>query len=239
MQHQGNKLQEPGVSIPIVNLNSDKEPENQKQTSSKSIPDLPKEVILNNEASSKLSKEQKVIHKQTLQSVIQDLTNQNQNLRIRLQKLQGSNAKGLEKLKYFYNENNKLKTELKLLSTRKSNETSNNSKSHYDLQTEISNLNTKLKFEQEQRDELKRRHEIEINSVKIRYDNELEKQNKLMQLKNDKMAKEIEKLNESIKKLQDEKIALLMKLKSDVLENTELKSTSSTSKVNSSFYFVK
>jgi chromosome segregation ATPase len=236
-QCQNKKIQEPGISIPIVSVNSAKQSDSQLQANAKSTPNLPNEVLLDNQACSKLSREQAVIHKQTLQSTIQDLRNQNQNLKIRLDKLLGSNTKGLEKLKHYYNENNKLKTELKLLSTRKLNETSESAKSQYELKTEINNLNNKLKFEQAQRDELKRRYETEISSVKIRYDNELEKQNKLMQIKNDNLVKEINKLNESIRKLQEEKSALLMKMKSDVLESAELKSsmsTSSASKVSSS-----
>jgi predicted RNase H-like nuclease (RuvC/YqgF family) len=107
-----------------------------------------------------LSKEQIFIHKQTLKSIVQDLHNQNSNLRHKLEKLQTSNAKGLEKLKHFYDENNKLKTELKLIATRKDQNTSDHAKVQYELNSEIKNLNTKLKFEQAQRDELKRRYVI-------------------------------------------------------------------------------
>lgn len=53
-----------------------------------------KEILNDLNETNKLSKEQIIIHKQTLKSTIQDLNNQNQNLKIRLEKLQSSNNKG-------------------------------------------------------------------------------------------------------------------------------------------------
>ena len=102
---------------------------------------------------------------------------------------------------------------MKLITSRKDQDKSSNSKTQYELNTEIKNLNTKLKFEQAQRDELKRKYEVEISAAKIRYDNELQKQNRLMQTKNTSLMQEITRLNESIKKLQEEKNTLLLKMK--------------------------
>lgn len=191
----------------------------------------------------KLSKEQVFLHKQTLKSIVQDLQNQNMNLKHRLERLQASNAKGLEKLKFYYNENNKLKTELKLMSARKEKDNSEHVKVHYELNTEIKNLNTKLKFEQAQRDELKRRYDCELGAAKIRYDNELSKQNRIMLSKNQTLEQEINRLNESIKKLLEEKINLMAKMKTNKPEDTSeisapsqkssLKDTASQSMTNS------
>lgn len=122
------------------------------------------------------------------------------------------------------------------MTTRKSNETTQNAKTQYELNTEIKNLNTKLKFEQNQRDELKRRYELELNAAKIRYDNELQKQNRLMKSKNQELENEINRLNESIKRLQEEKNALLQKMKLGMTEKTTptIKHTSKTDPISSS-----
>ena len=184
------------------------------------------EILTSINGTEKLSNEQMHTHRQTLKSVIQDLNNQNLNLKNKLNRLQSSNAKGLEKLKHFYNENNKLKTELKLITERKLNENSTSAKTTYTLNTQIKNLNNKLKFEESQRDELKKRYDVEINAAKIRYENELQKQSSLMQHKNAELMAEINRLNESIKKLQNERNSLLAKLKSDITDVTSLKSTS-------------
>lgn len=191
----------------------------------------------------KLSEEQVFLHKQTLKSIVQDLQNQNMNLKHKLERLQASNAKGLEKLKYYYNENNKLKTELKLMGTRKDKDTSEHVKAHYELNTEIKNLNTKLKFEQAQRDELKRRYDCELGAAKIRYENELSKQNRIMLSKNQTLEQEINRLNESIKKLLEDKINLLAKMKTNKPEDpseisapsqkSSIKDTASQSMTNS------
>lgn len=200
-----------------------KEENHEKLESSHNITN---DILADINGSGKLSKQQIYTHRQTLKSLIQDLNNQNLNLKNKLDRLQSSNAKGLEKLKHFYNENNKLKTELKLITERKHNETSTNAKTTYTLNSQIKNLNNKLKFEESQRDELKKRHDVEINAAKIRYDNELQKQSNLMQEKNDELIAEIDRLNESIKKLQSERNSLLARLKSDITDVTSMKSGS-------------
>lgn len=190
--------------------------------------------ILSNLDESKLSKEQIFMHKQTLKSTVQELQNQNLNLKRKLEKLQSSNTKGLEKLKYFYNENNKLKTELKLMTSRKQTDASAHAKAQYELNTEIKNLNTKLRFEQAQRDELKQQYDVEVSAAKIRYDNELQKQNGIMQEKNQSLMTEISRLNESIKNLQEEKLALLTKMKARITDGSPLMHNSSSVSTSSS-----
>lgn len=47
--------------------------------------------------------------------------------------------------------------------------------------------------------------QIELNAAKIRYDNELAKQNGLMQLKYDGLSRELHRLNDALNRLEREK----------------------------------
>ena len=169
-----------------------------------------------------LNHEQILDRKNTLQSAITALNAQNFSLKIKLERLHTSNQKGLEKLKYFFNENNMLKTELKLLNDKKMSESSEKVKQVFDLNTEIKNLNQKLKHEEEQRNELHRRYGLELNAAKIRYENELNKQNNLMQSKNENLAGEVNRLNDMISRLQSEKIELMTKIQTEIALNQAL-----------------
>ena len=65
-----------------------------------------------------------------------------------------------------------------------------NAKTIFEMNNQIENYRSKLRLEENQNQELKQRHETELNAAKIRYENELEKQNKLMNIKYDNLMSE-------------------------------------------------
>ena len=67
-------------------------------------------------------------------------------------------------------------------------------------------------MEEQTKEDLKSSCEKEINAAKIRFDNELGKQNGLMQSKNDELVNEIKKLNDVIRIFQEEKNDLLKRI---------------------------
>ena len=72
-----------------------------------------------------------------------------------------------------------------------SNELKLKAKTHYEMQLEIENYKTRIKYEETKKEELKKRYLNELNSTKIRYENELNRQNRLMKNKYDELVNDI------------------------------------------------
>ena len=147
-------------------------------------------------------------YKSKLNSIVTKLNEENLSLKMKLERLQDSNKTELEILKKYQNENKRIKSEVNSLKEKHLNEIKQR-------EVEIENLKIKLKHEQQERDELKKRHSQEINAANIRYENELSIQNNLMKKKYDDLIKEINQLHESIRRLQKEKHILIERLKSN------------------------
>lgn len=142
---------------------------------------------------------------QALKATMSKLNDENYKLQCQLDRIKEVNR----------NELNKLKNELDQMRENHSNELKIKSKACKELQTELSNLKIRIKHEESQKEELKIKCLNEINSAKIRFENELGKQNSLMQSKYDELIKEINKLNQTIKKLTAEKNELLLKIQKE------------------------
>lgn len=127
-------------------------------------------------------------------------------------------------------ENTNLKLEVDILK-REVDKLSDNERENDRLRAELSairlqhandydRLSDKLEFELKareeayrERDELMRTHQIELNAVKIRFENELGKQNAFMQRKYDSLNREIHRLNELIARLERDKKELVEQVK--------------------------
>ena len=153
-----------------------------------------------------------VKHKDTLKSTITKLNDDNFNLKIQLERLKFANKNELETLKKFETERDKLINDIHLMREMHSNELKLKAKTHYEMQLEIENYKTRIKYEETKKEELKKRYLTELNSTKIRYENELDRQNKLMRKKYDELVNEIKRLVDIIRKLQLEKKELMNKI---------------------------
>lgn len=154
----------------------------------------------------------------SLNSQIRKLSDDNLSLKIQLDNLKQQNQDENERINAYKLENEKLKKELaKLLK-----ESETNSMSKIELQNQIENYKNKLKFEEEQKEELRSKYETELNAAKIRYDNELEKQNMLMNNKYDTLRDEINQLNLLVNTLQQEKSDLINLIQREVTLRKEI-----------------
>ncbi|CAF0920998.1 unnamed protein product [Brachionus calyciflorus] len=102
------------------------------------------------------------------------------------------------------------------------------SKTNRSLQSEINGLRLKLKDEECRNEELKLKYLNELNSARLRFENELSTQNNLMQTKYQDLVKEIENLNSIIKQLQSENLDLVAQLKREKNKNKSHESQKST-----------
>lgn len=160
--------------------------------------------------------------KHMLKSTITKLNDENFNLKMHLERLKNSNKTEIERLNKVQSENEKLRNDIDLLRELHSNEIKINSKNNYEMKKEIENYKVQLKFEENQREELKNKYTNELNAAKIRYENELNKQNQIMQTKYDDLNKEITRLNKIIKSLQLEKSELIHRIQKEREINREL-----------------
>ena len=148
------------------------------------------------------SQEKSKNHKESLQSAITMLNNENLNLKIKLERIQ----------KLHENETENLRKELESLGSSFVIEKKLKSKIEQEKNKEIEQLKTRLRQEEEKKDEARLSCSMEINAAKIRFENEMITQNSLMQNKNDELVDEIKRLNDIIRSLHDEKTEMLKKL---------------------------
>ena len=121
-----------------------------------------------------------------------------------------------------------------------SNELKLKAKTHYEMQLEIENYKTRIKYEETKKEELKKRYLTELNSTKIRYENELDRQNKLMRKKYDELVNEIKRLVDIIRKLQLEKKELMNKIEYEKEINKQINETKGIllqNKADGRYYF--
>lgn len=146
-----------------------------------------------------------------------------ESLRSTISRLNEENAKlkqELDKLKEFNNtELIRIRTEFSILRESHLNEIKLNTKTNRDLHNEIASLKLRLKLEEEQKEEIKVGYMNELESAKIRYENELSTQNCFMQSKYDDLVREIENLNQIIKQIQAEKNELVTQIKKERTRN--------------------
>lgn len=169
-----------------------------------------------------INQEQMSEYTKSLKTAITQLNDENFSFKMMLERLRASQQAEAEKLARCQNENERLKNEIKVLKESKAEEENNRAKIEYELKTEIENYKQRIKHLEDEKDDLKNRYLTEINAAKIRFENELEKQNKLMQKKYDDLVGELNKLNDILKKLQKEKYELTTKL--EQIENNRKKS---------------
>lgn len=159
-----------------------------------------------------LDQDQAFKQQQSLKSTITKLNDDNLNLKLQLDRLKESNRSDLDKLK-----NEFLQIREMHSSELKSRDTATS-----EMKSELANLRVRIKNEENEKEELRKRCMTEINSAKIRYENELSKQNSLMQNKYDVLIKEINTLNQVIKKLKNEKHELLLRIQKEKDLNKEI-----------------
>ncbi len=135
-----------------------------------------------------------------------------------LDNLKQQNQKELDRINEYKLENEKLKQEL----DRLFKESEVDVQSRNELNQQIERFKIKLRQEQDEKEEMRNRYEIELNAAKIRYENELEKQNKLMNIKYDALFNETSQLNSLVNSLQKEKSDLLGLIQREVALRKEI-----------------
>lgn len=148
-------------------------------------------------------------HKNSLKSTITQLNDNNFNLKIQLERLKSSNRNELENLSRYESEDKKqLLQEISHMRAQHTHELALQAKIQTELKNEIEHLRQRLKMEHNQKEELKHKFKTEFNAVKVRFENEITKQNKLMQEKYEELNNEIRRLNDVIRQLKCEKVEL-------------------------------
>jgi hypothetical protein len=181
-------------------------------------------------------------HRNSLKSTITQLNNNNFNLKIQLERLKESNRKELENLNQFENQDRqKIMNEMNQMKALHSRELKNHAKTQSEMKKELENLKVRIEMEQNQKEELKNRYMIEFNAVKVRFENEINKQNKLMQNKYDDLIKEIKRLNDVIKQLKLEKDELKVQIQREKeisRQIVEQKEATSTPKLDKRYFII-
>jgi len=149
---------------------------------------------------------------------IKKLNDDNLSLKMHLDNLKQQNQKELDRINEYKLENEKLKQEL----DRLFKESEVDVQSRNELNQQIERFKIKLRQEQDEKEEMRNRYEIELNAAKIRYENELEKQNKLMNIKYDALFNETSQLNSLVNSLQKEKSDLLGLIQREVALRKEI-----------------
>lgn len=90
------------------------------------------------------------------------------------------------------------------------------------IKSELDNLKLKFDFEMNEKDQLRKRYEAELNATKIRCENEIQRQNQIMQDKYDGFVSEINKLNKELRDLKDERNSLLNLIEKEKSINRDL-----------------
>lgn len=156
----------------------------------------------------KIDQENAKKQKETLKAMITRLNEENTHLRIQLEHLKDSSSNEAQKLNEYANENAQLKRELQSMKKLQLNE-ANKAVNEVQIKNDLENLKLKLEFELNEKEQIKKKFDAELHATKIRFDNEILRQNQIMQEKYDNFVHEINKLNREIKELKDEKHSLL------------------------------
>lgn len=149
---------------------------------------------------------------------IKKLSDDNLSLKLQLENLKQQNQQEMEKINTYKQENERLKCELERLLR----ESETNAKARFELNNQIEVYRNKLRTEEIEKEEIKARYITELNAAKIRYENELEKQNKLMNLKYDNLTSETNQLNLLVNSLQQEKNDLVALIEREVALRKEI-----------------
>ena len=134
-------------------------------------------------------------NRESLNAAVSMLNEENLNLKIILQRAESAHR----------SEINSLKCEIECLKNVHSNDVESKLKYEREKLLEIELLKQKLRQEEEKYSELKTNFNKEINAVKIRFENELSKQNSIMQQKNNELLDEIKTLNAELRSSRLEK----------------------------------
>ncbi len=90
------------------------------------------------------------------------------------------------------------------------------------IKSELDNLKLKFEFEWNEKEQLRKRYEAELNAAKIRCENEIQKQNQIMQEKYEGFVAEINKLNKDLRELKSERNCLMNLIEKEKTINREL-----------------
>ena len=90
------------------------------------------------------------------------------------------------------------------------------------IKSELENLKLKFEFEMNEKDQLRKRYEAELNAAKIRCENEIQRQNQIMQEKYEGFVVEINKLNKDLRELKNERNSLMNFIEKEKMINKEL-----------------
>lgn len=138
-------------------------------------------------------------------SAISMLNEENLSLKIKIERMQKTHASEMDKIR----------AEFDAIQKSHASELRSKSRQEQEKNKEIELLKKKIVFEEEKRDEIKMDYANQLKSAQVRFENELGKQNSLMQSKNEELINEIKKLNESVHTLQSEKTQLIRKYYAD------------------------
>jgi len=157
--------------------------------------------------------------KERLEKELKRANEENFALSLSYDRLKTQTKLEIDKLK---NENENLKSYMNQLKEKHALEIKDNKNTINDLKSQVKALKDKLKQEEEQNEQMKVRLETELNSAKVRYENELNKQSNLMQSKYDNFVREINKLHDNIRELKAQKDELVYRRRST--QHTEVTS---------------
>ncbi len=178
------------------NLLPDNEKEHVKlSTEIEEVNYLERQDLNDNSEESKLCKE-------SLNTAVSMLNEENLNLKVILQRIEQAHK----------SESENLRAEIDSLKKLHTNQLQTSLKQEQEKNREIDQLKNKLKHEEQKYDDLKSNFNKEINAIKIRFENELSKQNCIMQQKNDELLGEIKYLNDTLKKCKNENSDLVKEL---------------------------
>ena len=169
----------------------------------------------------KIDQENVKKQRETLKTMISKLNEENTDLRIQLEHLKNTNSTDQQKLMDYTNENLQLKRELqnfRKLQVQGANKTVN----EVQIKSELENLKLKLEFEMNEKEQLRKKYDAELNAAKIRCDNEIQRQNQIMQEKYEGFVVEINKLNKELRELKEERNSLLNLIEREKSLNRDL-----------------
>jgi chromosome segregation ATPase len=168
-------------------------------------------------------KDQENLKKQreTLKNMISRLNEENTDLRIQLEQIKGTSTSEQQKLNEYSSENTQLKRELINLKKLQIQEASK-SVNEVQIKNELENIRLKLDFEINEKEQLKKKYDAELHATKIRCDNEILRQNQIMQEKYDGFVVEINKLSREIRELKDERNSLINLIEKEKNLNNDL-----------------
>jgi hypothetical protein len=142
------------------------------------------------------------MQRESLHSMVGILNHENMELKVRLERVQSAHDSQLE-LK---------QGEIDCLRSALSNELSDKGRIDQEKSREIEQLRRRLLQDEEKRNEWRVSCAGEVSAAQIRFENELARQNCIMQGRNDELSCEIKRLHEIVRVLEDEKTDALRKM---------------------------